>query len=191
MVLCRLPVCRERSRCAQNPPPHRKEPVILRGRARDGLDCSSPGKRGYYKRSGSRRIEMSIPVTLSMSSRADSLLSKGIQGAEMRLKCRLHLEMFAVPIYATCRRLGVPNIAHLMSCGAAKKATDTRCHLPYMFRCNAIALDRIRVSQSRAIDPSWAQSSLGSSRFYRLWHLPPSLVSLPLYLKTPLCGGTP
>ena len=75
----------------------------------------------------------------------------------MRLKCRLHLEMFAVPIYATCRRLGVPNIAHLMSCGAAKKATDTRCHLPYMFRCNAIALDRIRVSQSRAIDPSWAQ----------------------------------
>lgn len=44
-----------------------------------------------------------------------------IQGAEMRLKCRLHLEMFAVPIYATCRRLGVPNIAHLMSCGAAKK----------------------------------------------------------------------
>ena len=68
----------------------------------------------------------------------------------------------------------MPNIAHLMSCGAAKKATDTRCHLPYMFRCNAIALDRIRVSQSRAIDPSWAQSSLGSSRFYRLWHLPPS-----------------
>ena len=165
---------------------------------------------------------MSIPVTLSMSSRADSLPSENmgafvrvnrcasfnrvffwgllrtpsrrifsIQGAEMRLKCRLHLEMFAVPIYATCRRLGVPNIAHLMSCGAAKKATDTRCHLPYMFRCNAIALDRIRVSQSRAIDPSWAQSSLGSSRFYRLWHLPPSLVSLPLYLKTPLCGGTP
>ena len=56
---------------------------------------------------------------------------------------------------------------------------------------NSIALDRLRVSQSRAIDPSWAQSSLGSSRFYRLWHLPPSLVSLPLYLKTPLCGGTP
>ena len=51
-----------------------------------------------------------------------------IQGAEMRLKCRLHLEIFAVPIYATCKgffgqtgRLGVPNIAHLMSCGAAKK----------------------------------------------------------------------
>lgn len=46
----------------------------------------------------------------------------------MRLKCRLHLEIFAVPIYATCKgffgqtgRLGVPNIAHLMSCGAAKK----------------------------------------------------------------------
>lgn len=73
----------------------------------------------------------------------------------------------------------------------SKKATDIRCRLPYMFRCNAIALDRIRVSQSRAIDPSWAQSSLGPSRFYRLWHLPPSLVSLPLYLKTPLCGGTP
>ena len=39
----------------------------------------------------------------------------------LRLKCRLHLEIFAVPIYATCRSLGVPSIAHLMSCGAAKK----------------------------------------------------------------------
>ena len=32
---------------------------------------------------------------------------------------------------------------------------------------NSIALDRLRVSQSRAIDPSWARSSLATSRFCR------------------------
>ena len=71
-----------------------------------------------------------------------------------------------------------PHLCYLQETGGAKhstldvlwrskKATDTRCHLPYMFRCNAIALDRIRVSQSRAIDPSWARSSLATSRFCR------------------------
>ena len=94
-----------------------------------------------------------------------------------------------------------PHLCYLQETGGAKhstldvlwrskKATVIRCPLPYMFRCNAIALDRIRVSQSRAIDPSWAQSSLGSSRFYSLWHLPPSLVSLSLYLETPLLRWT-
>lgn len=55
-VLRWFPACCEQSRYAQNPPPHREDPVILRGKAREVLDCSHPEKRGYCKRSEFRRI---------------------------------------------------------------------------------------------------------------------------------------
>lgn len=57
MVQCWFAVCREQSRYAQNPPPHRGDPVILRGKAKEVLDCSYPEKRGYCKKSDFHHID--------------------------------------------------------------------------------------------------------------------------------------
>ena len=130
MVLCRLPVCRERSRCAQNPPAHRKEPVVLRGRVRGGLDwiIALRGSADIIRGQVSAALTAAANVNTGNSQhefpcgqRAVGRHGRFCPRQPPRLKCRLHLEIFAVPIYATCRSLGVPSIAHLMSCGAAKK----------------------------------------------------------------------